>query len=322
MRKEDKDEMKKSILLVEILFLFMASLFIIGCGTNDKANVVTSLDQRTNVVRDGHLNDYPNVKIGDAYDGFFSNPQWKYFEGEKKEKVVEFSGNCTYKDKEINVQQQFVLGENGTFTVGALAFNEIDQLPFIANALISKVYDTYYEKHPELKPAGPIQNAQSAITDKNLQGTVVATSWGNNSNGFLSLVKEADQYRFVLCDTKNQQVAEVPFSQQVYHFTDNKQQKNVPPLIFNLTILNDTHDRDEKDGIWNGENHRIPIYALYKFDANGKVIPGMLATAWGMNPSHYHGNLNEQKNMDLANLFLTEMIALQENCRLNQVDLP
>lgn len=144
--------MEKRTKMLIVLTVFL-SLLLAGCGGDEKANVVTSLDQRTNVVRDGQLNDHPNVKIGDAYDEFFSNPQWKYFEGEKKEGIITFSGNCTYKDKEINVRQQFILGENGTFTVGAVAFNDIDQIASLGNALISKVYEEYYKTHPELTSA-------------------------------------------------------------------------------------------------------------------------------------------------------------------------
>lgn len=312
----------KNKLGVFLMLTIFTVLLLTGCGGDDKANVLTSLDQRTKIVRDGHLNEHPDVKISDAYDGFFSNAQWKYFDSKDGKKVVEFSGNCTYKDKEINVRQQFILGDDGTFTVGAVAFNDIDQDKLIASALISKVYDEYYAKHPELKVSSPIQQAQELLKDKNIQGTVLATSMGNNPNGYLSLIKDANRYEFLLCDLKNKQIAEIQFSQELYRFPANKQQKYVPPLIFNMTILKDVHDRDEKDGIWNGPNHRIPIYALYKFDENGKVIPGMLTTAWGGNPSHYQGYLNEQKNVDLANLFLTEMTALHENVQVNKVDLP
>jgi len=169
---------------------------------------------------------------------------------------------------------------------------------------------------------GAIKKAQNLLSNKNIQGTVVATSLGNNPSGFLSLVKNNNQYSFVIYDNANQQIAGVPFSQETYNFLANKNQKNVPPLIFNMTIHNDNHDRDEKNGVWNGENHMIPIYALYKFDQNGNVVPGMLNTGWGAKPSHYQGYLNEQKNVDIANLFLLEMKALQDNANSNQVLIP
>ncbi|SEJ54504.1 hypothetical protein SAMN05660742_11019 [Propionispira arboris] len=316
--------MKKRILAVGILFLMV--FLITGCGGDDKANALTSLDQRTNVVRDGHLNEHPDVKISDAYNAFFSNPQWKYFESKDGKKVVEFSGNCMYQEKEINVRQQFILGDGNSFTVGALSFNEIEQNKLISAALISKVYDEYYKKNlgtnPSEQKIGVIQKAQKLLNDKGVQGTVLATSLEHSSDGFLSLVKNDKQYKYILCDNVNQQIAEVPFSWKTYNFLENKKQKNAPPLIFDMIILNAVQDLDLKDGAWNGVNHTIPMYALYKFDGNGNVIPGMLYSGWSAKPSHYQEPLKEQKNVDIANLFLTEMVALHENVHSNKVDLP
>lgn len=303
---------KRAVLIISAVLVVS---FIAGCGGGDK----------NQIVRDGHWASYPQVKIGDAYDGFFKNGQWKYFEGEKGAKVVEFTGNCLYKDKEITVRQQFLLGDGNSFTVGALAFNDIDQDKLTTAALISKIYDEYYKQHPEGKTAGTrsneglLQKAQNELSGRNVPGTVVATSVGNSANGFLSLVKNNGQYSFIICDKVNQQIAQVPFDQETYNFFINKNQESV---IFTMTIFNDGHDRDEKNGTWYGENHLIPVYAGYKLDSNGNVIPGMLTTGVGAKPSHYQGYLNERKNVDTANLVLTEMKALKENAKINQVAIP
>ncbi|CQR69962.1 hypothetical protein SOV_52370 [Sporomusa ovata DSM 2662] len=167
-----------------------------------------------------------------------------------------------------------------------------------------------------------LAKTQKVLEQNKIQGKVLATSLGNNTKGFLTIIKNNEQCSFIIFDQANQQIAEVPFSQEKYSFQDNVGQKYISPLIFNMTIFHDKHDRDEKNGVWNGENHLIPIYALYKFDQNGNVVPGMLHTAWGAKPSHYQGYLNEQKNVDIANLFLTEMKALRENGTANQISVP
>ena len=71
--------MKKKLVYMFLVALVM--ILMVGCGKDDKANFITSLDPKTKIVREGHLNESPTIKIGDAYDAFFSNPQWKYFEG-------------------------------------------------------------------------------------------------------------------------------------------------------------------------------------------------------------------------------------------------
>lgn len=167
-----------------------------------------------------------------------------------------------------------------------------------------------------------LAKAQKIVEQNKITGKVLATSLGNNTKGFLAIIKNNEQYSFIIFDQVNQQIAEVPFSQEKYSFKDNAGQKYISPLIFTMTIFHDKHDRDEKNGVWNGENHMIPIYALYKFDQNGNVVPGMLHTAWGAKPSHYQGYLNEQKNVDIANLFLTEMKALRENGTANKISVP
>ncbi len=310
------------------IMLIIAAVFLVsGCGKDEKANFITSLDPKTKMVRDGHLNEYPNIKIGDAYDAFFSNPQWKYFEGKNGEKVVEFSGNCIYEGKEINVRQQFVFQTSDKFEIGALSFNEISQNKLMSAALMKKIYESYGQKNmqekanPEKKETSSIQKAQAFLDERNIKTKVLATSLGNASNGYISLTKNSERCNFVICDIKNQQIAEVPFAWSTYGFVNEPNKKTKAPVIFLMKVFKDKKDRDVDAGVWKGNDHWIPTYALYEFDANNKVVPGMLTTGAGERPSHYQGALMEQKNVDMANLLLTEMAALQENVKVNKVDM-
>lgn len=163
-----------------------------------------------------------------------------------------------------------------------------------------------------------IIKAQRILQQHMVQGKVLATSLRDHNQGFISIVIKDNQYVFALYDQMNNQVAVVPFAQQLLNFT---QQKNAP-VIFKMVIMEDRHDNDEKSGVWKGENHVLPIYALYKLDELGNVVPGVLTTGAGENPSHYQSYLNEKKNVDIANLFLTEMKVLQGNVKVNKVSLP
>lgn len=198
--------------------------------------------------------------------------------------------------------------------------------PAVNNAVASSSKiekTTTAEKIPAKKAEDNlIAKSQRLLEQNKLQGEVIATSIGHSSQGFLSIIKSNGQYSFIIFDQGNNQVAQVPFSLEEYNLATHRNDKYIEPVIFNMTIFNDKHDRDEKDGVWNGENHMIPIYALYNFDSNGNIVPGMLTTGWGAKPSHYQGYLNEQKNVDIANLFLMEMKALQDNAKMNQVSIP
>ena len=66
---QDGEPMRKQIIMVICLSVVF---FLAGCSSNP--NVLTNLDQRTNIVREGSFDAYPDIKIGDAYAAFFSNP--------------------------------------------------------------------------------------------------------------------------------------------------------------------------------------------------------------------------------------------------------
>ena len=311
--------MRKKGLMLWGLLLIM--LVLTGCSQNDKY---------ISAVKNGHPTNYPAVEIGQAFDKFFANPQWKHFKSDKDEEVVEFTGKCKYLEVEVTAKLQFVFNDAKNFEVKFLAFNDVPQNMLVMGALLSKVYESAGDKGiAEAKKntananiPSNIQLAQNVLNGKGVQGNVIATSYKNKDAGFLSLSRINDQYNIIVYDSASGMVASVPFKKEQMQFIDNKNKNYSPPLIFKMNVLNDSHDKDEKNGVWNGNDHMIPIYALYSFDANGKVVPGRLTTGYGANPSHYQGYLMEQKNVDLANLFLTEMAALRSNCNENNVVLP
>ena len=166
--------------------------------------------------------------------------------------------------------------------------------------------------------------AEQELHQKGVQGTVLASSVGHNGSGYLSLVKTNNgQYQIVTYDTKNGRVGITPYDRNILYFTDKKPQgTGNETVIFNITIQNDIHDNDKNAGAWEGNNHNIPIFANYKFDGSGNVVPGMLTTGKGAKPSHYQEYFYEPRNVDTINLFLTEIIALQKNIADNKVTLP
>lgn len=166
--------------------------------------------------------------------------------------------------------------------------------------------------------------AEQELHQKGVQGTVLASSVGHNGSGYLSLVKTNNgQYQIVTYDTKNGRVGITPYDRNILYFTDKKPQgTGNETVIFNITIQNDIHDNDKNAGAWEGSNHNLPVYAAYKFDGGGNLVPGMLTTGKGVKPSHYQEYLYETRNVDTINLFLTEMMALQKNIADNKVTLP
>jgi hypothetical protein len=102
---------------------------------------INELDPRASFVKNGTLDGYPDMTVGEAFEQFFGNPQWEYFEADTGESVVEFTGDCVYQEVDVEANLQFILHEDDTFEVGALSFNDVLQSELITNALLAKTFD-------------------------------------------------------------------------------------------------------------------------------------------------------------------------------------
>lgn len=77
-------------------------------------------------------------------------------------------------------------------------------------------------------------------------------------------------------------------------------------------IYNDTKGGDEANGQWQGDVHILPVQAEYQIE-NGRVMPGMIKSGNGAEPSVYENYLYEQKNVNMINMFLKTAPYLKEN---------
>lgn len=171
-----------------------------------------------------------------------------------------------------------------------------------------------------LQSQDPITMIQQKFKAKGIIGTVVATSYEHNPSGCLTLIG-GKGYRLVVWDIKNDRIGYVSFTPNLYNFIERQHGRVLDPVLFSITLEEDTHDRDSQAGAWAGNTHTIPIFATYTLDMNGNVTPGKLTTGVGTKPSHLQGYLYEQKNVDMANLVLTEMSALHESADAHNLKL-
>lgn len=112
-------------------------------------NIADSEEEHVLSVKNGYPEAYPEITFGEAFDNFFGAPTWKYFEGENGEDVVEFTGYCTYQEAEVKARLQFILNEDGTFSSGALSFNDVPQSQLITAAMLEKAFEQYAQGQAE-----------------------------------------------------------------------------------------------------------------------------------------------------------------------------
>lgn len=140
--------MKKILALLTAVMLLLSacsSATADGAGKEleDAITNITDADNKyVQMVKGGYRSDDPDTTYEDAFTAFFSAPRWKYFESEDGQNVVEFTGDCTYRDAPVKARIQFIVDEeNGTFEAAYLAFNEVPQDMLTLSAVISVAFE-------------------------------------------------------------------------------------------------------------------------------------------------------------------------------------
>jgi len=95
------------------------------------------------LVKNGTLNNYQQMTIGEAYDRFLSNAKWESGVSEEGQRFVNVRGNALYLEKNVEIVVQYFLDENnGTIEYNAMEFNGVPQSNFMYWALLEKMYDS------------------------------------------------------------------------------------------------------------------------------------------------------------------------------------
>lgn len=68
------------------------------------------------MVKDSTLDDYSKtVTVGEAFDEFFSDPEWETFKSEDGDRIVEFNGECEYYGEKVNCCVQFEISDDDDY---------------------------------------------------------------------------------------------------------------------------------------------------------------------------------------------------------------
>ena len=187
----------------------------------------------------------------------------------------------------------------------------------------AELKEQYAVKQAETVKKDVLMQANEVLQSKNAIYKLAAVS-KFDENGFFGL-DISKGITFVVYDKKDDMIARVDYDKALLRPRDNKYETmdKMAPIIFKMHIENDDKNGEDKIlGVWNGNVHEVPIYALFEVDNNNNIIPGMLYSAQGENPSHYHGVLKEQKNVNLANIVLTHADSLNEDIIKRGISLP
>lgn len=127
--------MKINFRLVLLSSLVLTVFLMAGCGGNN-------YDTNVRLVREGHLEAYPNIPVGKAFDQFFINDSWKSFTSTENEKIVEFNGECTFDNAPATLKVQFAITGN-YFHVHYVGLNNVPLNDFDGLSVLDKVLSEY-----------------------------------------------------------------------------------------------------------------------------------------------------------------------------------
>lgn len=100
--------------IIAIVVVAVALLIVIGSQVSKSDDMqgsslnVVQIDK----VRELSPEGAGGITYNQAYEYFYGSPDWKYFVSDDNTKVVEFSGDCTYKEEPGMVYVQFQLDDN------------------------------------------------------------------------------------------------------------------------------------------------------------------------------------------------------------------
>ena len=121
-------ELVSAVILLVIVVVFTLS----SGGTGDKY---------VQLVRDGTLEAYPQMTVGEAFNGFLSNPKWESVRSDDEVRFVNVSGGIIYDDEEAEIVVQFIVDEeNESFQYYACEINNIPQNNLVVWGLFETIY--------------------------------------------------------------------------------------------------------------------------------------------------------------------------------------
>ena len=104
--------------------------------------VSVSSSDYVSIVKDGNFYDYPDKTVGEAFESFFADPSWEYFESTDGKDIVEFNGKCEYYGEEVKCAIQFeVNSDDGTFEVYAAKLDGDLLTQIEINALLAVIFE-------------------------------------------------------------------------------------------------------------------------------------------------------------------------------------
>lgn len=120
-----------------IIPILIIAVFYYYYGPKDEITENNYID----MIKDQILVENSNMTAKEAFNRYCSKSEWVYFETQKRQKVVEFKGECPVKTTTEPVNLQFLVeDENDQYVLGVLLLNHVQQTEEERESYIQTVY--------------------------------------------------------------------------------------------------------------------------------------------------------------------------------------
>lgn len=130
---------------------FGAAMLLSGCGESEQTipssteevagNESTEEKSRIPAVKEGKLEEYPDQSVGDAFDSYFSQPEWNDASVKEGKKLVEFTGHFVYEQEDVAAAIQFLVDENDDFEIEEVSYNGVSQNEVNIASLFTSIFE-------------------------------------------------------------------------------------------------------------------------------------------------------------------------------------
>lgn len=119
--------------------LLISAILIIALLIYSAVMLAPALDE-TATVRDAYLTQYSSeVTVGEAFDGFFGDPEWTAYE-EGAQELIDFQGTCTFGGENVTVRITFgIYGDQ--FRVDSVKINGNETSDLLSTSLFTAIYE-------------------------------------------------------------------------------------------------------------------------------------------------------------------------------------
>ncbi len=156
---------------------------------------------------------------------------------------------------------------------------------------------------------------------------LAAVGYRDSDKQILMLIRTKDngELFFMPFDAETESGAFIKFDRKIYDFYLNRGEHNLySPLMFVMATTRQSDPVDDKLGIWQGDTHLIPVYAIFDV-RDGQIIfdaPYFYSGEETITPSHYHSNIQNPIHTRLIKTLMTKMPLLHAEIEAKGIALP